>query len=144
MDPVLLQIPTYFDIIPKKDARDLRTIRGKLEADKYISKEAWEADIQLMADNAIKFNGAESEVGLLGVKLLQRSRELLTSVGTQPQGKKRQAPETNEANKKQKTGWYDYGDEFLESGEFLFSRVSSAFIQVHGYIFTRKFAVRGW
>ena len=103
VDPVLLQIPTYFDVIPRKDARDLRTIRGKLEADKYVMKEAWEADLQLMVDNAIKFNGEESEVGLLGVKLMQRTRELLASTASlQQQGKKRQAPETNEPNKKQK------------------------------------------
>ena len=99
---MLLQIPTYFDVIPKKDARDLRTIRGKLEADKYVSKEAWEADVQLMVNNAIKFNGEESEVGQLGVKLMQRVRELLSTTSTLQQGKKRQAPETNEPNKKQK------------------------------------------
>lgn len=63
VDPVALEIPTYFEIIPKKDARDLRTIRQKLEGDKYETVEAFEADVELMFGNAIKFNGAESEIG---------------------------------------------------------------------------------
>ncbi|EJU02667.1 hypothetical protein DACRYDRAFT_21692 [Dacryopinax primogenitus] len=62
VDPVALGIPTYFDVIPKKDARDLSTIKTKLDQDKYDSIEALDADIRLMVDNAIKFNGAESEV----------------------------------------------------------------------------------
>ncbi len=37
-------IPTYSDMIPRKDARDLRTIREKLDADKYDSVAAFEAD----------------------------------------------------------------------------------------------------
>jgi hypothetical protein len=60
---VLLQIPTYFDVIPKKDARDLSTIKQKLDADKYDSVDALKADIDLMIHNAILFNGADSEVG---------------------------------------------------------------------------------
>ena len=50
----------YHDIIPKKEARDLRTIRSKLDTDKYDSIDAWEADMMLMFSNAIKFNGLES------------------------------------------------------------------------------------
>ena len=53
VDPVLLQIPTYFDVIPKKNARDLRTIRQKLDADKYDSIDAWEADMDLMIEVCI-------------------------------------------------------------------------------------------
>ncbi|KAJ3895800.1 hypothetical protein GG344DRAFT_72802 [Lentinula edodes] len=69
VDPVLLGIPTYFDVIPRKDARDLRTIKQKLDADKYETVDAFEADIDLMVRNAIKFNGADSEVGLIAAKV---------------------------------------------------------------------------
>ncbi|KAJ3797877.1 TATA-binding protein associated factor Taf2 [Lentinula aff. detonsa] len=69
VDPVLLGIPTYFDVIPRKDARDLRTIKQKLDADKYETVDAFEADIGLMVRNAIKFNGADSEVGLIAAKV---------------------------------------------------------------------------
>lgn len=93
VDPVVLGIPTYFDIIPRKDARDLRTIRSKLETDKYDSIDAWEADMQLMARNAITFNGPESEVGQIAARLQHRIREdaaKLKSPAAQ-QGKKRAA-----------------------------------------------------
>ncbi|KAJ3487118.1 hypothetical protein NLI96_g3752 [Meripilus lineatus] len=57
VDPIALGIPTYFDVIPRRDARDLRTIRQKLDADKYDTVEALEADLDLMIDNALHFNG---------------------------------------------------------------------------------------
>lgn len=79
VDPVLLGIPTYFDIIPRKDARDLRTIRQKLDADKYDTVEAYESDMALMVRNAIKFNGADSDVGQLATALHNRSKELLAN-----------------------------------------------------------------
>jgi transcription initiation factor TFIID subunit 2 len=80
VDPVALGIPTYFDVIPKKNARDLKTIRFKLEADKYGSPEALEADIDLMIDNAIAFNGVESEVGQIGTKLRARVQDELARI----------------------------------------------------------------
>jgi len=79
VDPVALGIPTYYDIIPHKDARDLKTIRQKLDNDKYDTMEAFEADLELMLDNAIKFNGADSEVGLIANSVRQRLDELMTT-----------------------------------------------------------------
>jgi transcription initiation factor TFIID subunit 2 len=76
VDPVALGVPTYFDIIPRRDARDLRTIRQKLDADKYDTVEAFEADLELMLGNAIKFNGLESEVGNITVTMQNRVHEL--------------------------------------------------------------------
>ena len=78
MDPVALGIPTYFDVIPRKNARDLRTIRQKIDADKYDSVEGFEADLDLMVDNAITFNGADSEVGQLAFLLRDKYRDLLS------------------------------------------------------------------
>ncbi|KZT72927.1 hypothetical protein DAEQUDRAFT_685309 [Daedalea quercina L-15889] len=80
VDPELLGIPTYFDVIPRKDARDLRTIRQKLDADKYESVDAWEADMDLMIDNAILFNGADSEVGKIAAVVRNKYKELMSSL----------------------------------------------------------------
>lgn len=67
MDPIALGVPQYYDVIPKHTARDLRTIRQKLEADKYESIQAWEEDVDLMIQNAIRFNGEDSEVGMMAI-----------------------------------------------------------------------------
>ena len=91
VDPVLLQIPTYFDIIPKKDARDLSTIKQKLDADKYDSADALKADIDLMIHNAILFNGADSEVGQIAMVVKKRFYELFNI----SKSKKRKEAETN-------------------------------------------------
>ncbi|KZT08630.1 uncharacterized protein LAESUDRAFT_45791 [Laetiporus sulphureus 93-53] len=84
VDPIALGIPTYFDRIPRKDARDLRTIREKLDADKYDSVAAWEADMNLMANNAIKFNGATSEVGQMATAIRRRYQEMVTPLKSSP------------------------------------------------------------
>lgn len=79
VDPIALGIPTYHDVIPKKDARDLRTIRQKLDTDKYDTVEAFESDIDLMLKNAIKFNGVDSEVGLIALAFEDRFQALLAA-----------------------------------------------------------------
>ena len=92
VDPVALGIPTYFDVIPRKDARDLKTVQTKLNQDKYETVDAFEADLDLMIDNAILFNGAESDVGLMAVDMQNRYRELLAGVRGPTNGK-RKGPE---------------------------------------------------
>ncbi|KAJ1025442.1 hypothetical protein NDA13_004253 [Ustilago tritici] len=62
VDPVALGIPTYFDIIPKNDARDLSLIESKLKADKYDSFAAFDADIKLMLKNCYTFNAPDEGV----------------------------------------------------------------------------------
>lgn len=62
VDPVALGIPTYFDVIPKKDARDLSLIESKLKADKYDSFAAFDADIKLMLKNCYTFNALDEGV----------------------------------------------------------------------------------
>ena len=91
VDPVLLQIPTYFDVIPKKDARDLSTIKQKLDGDKYDSVDGLRADIDLMIHNAVLFNGADSEVGQIANVVKKRFYELLNI----SKSKKRKEAETN-------------------------------------------------
>ncbi|KAH8094603.1 hypothetical protein BXZ70DRAFT_1009904 [Cristinia sonorae] len=80
VDPIALEIPMYHEVIPKKDARDLRTIRQKLEADKYDSVEAFEADLDLMVDNALLFNGQTSEVGKIAYMLKDKYKEMLSGL----------------------------------------------------------------
>ena len=101
----MLQIPTYFDVIPKKNARDLRTIRQKLDADKYDSVESFEADLDLMIDNAITFNGADSEVGQVAMVLRDKYRDLLSSLrGTGPVKRKSGDKSTPQPSKKARLG----------------------------------------
>ncbi len=88
-------IPTYYDLIPKKNARDLGTIKSKLDGDKYDTTDAWEGDLSLMIQNALIFNGEESEVGQLALQLESRFRSLLAGLQGGPapvQNKKRAAP----------------------------------------------------
>ena len=82
MDPIALGIPMYFDIIPRKDARDLSTIKQKLDTDKYDSVDAFEADLDLMIDNAIRFNGSDSEVGKISYIVRGKYRDMLSSLRT--------------------------------------------------------------
>jgi transcription initiation factor TFIID subunit 2 len=104
VDPVLLGIPTYYDVIPKKDARDLRTIRQKLDTDKYDSMEAFEADVDLMSNNAIKFNGAESEVGAIAFDFRDRFRSLMSAYKSGASKKRKDGDSgTPQPSKKAKT-----------------------------------------
>ncbi|KAH7886186.1 hypothetical protein F5I97DRAFT_2026435 [Phlebopus sp. FC_14] len=106
VDPVLLGIPTYFQVIPKKDARDLRTIRTKLDTDKYESVEAFEADVDLMIRNAITFNGADSEVGRIACVVRDRVKDMLSNIRSGGSTKKRKDGEkgTPQPTKKAKIG----------------------------------------
>ncbi|SNX84333.1 related to TAF2 - component of TFIID complex [Melanopsichium pennsylvanicum] len=62
VDPVALGIPTYFDIIPRKDARDLSLIENKLKSDRYESFAAFDVDIKLMLKNCYTFNAADPAI----------------------------------------------------------------------------------
>jgi len=103
VDPIALGIPQYYDIIPRKDARDLKTIRQKLDTDKYETPEGWEADIDLMIRNAIHFNGEESEVGQIAVAFGNRIKELRAQQGVKKRreserpGDQQQQPATKKA-----------------------------------------------
>jgi transcription initiation factor TFIID subunit 2 len=104
VDPVALGIPQYHEIIPRKDARDLRTIRQKLDADKYDTPEAWEADIELMIRNAVHFNGEESEVGQIALGFGSRIRELRAQQGQKKRRESERPEQQQPAAKKAKLG----------------------------------------
>jgi transcription initiation factor TFIID subunit 2 len=55
-----------------------------LDSDKYDSIEGFDADIDLMIRNAIKFNGPDSEVGLIAAGLRSRTTELLANAKAGP------------------------------------------------------------
>lgn len=100
---MLLGIPTYFDVIPKKNARDLRMIRSKLDADKYESVQAFEADMTLMTDNAILFNGIDSEVGKVAVLLHRKIKEAIDGWNSSQLKKRKDNDKgTSQPNKKAK------------------------------------------
>ena len=94
VDPILLGIPDYHKVVPRKEARDLKTIRNKLDSDKYDSLDAFEADIQLMVDNAIKFNGYGSDVGNKGERLLERVKDMVQPIRQGLQKKRKEEQES--------------------------------------------------
>jgi bromodomain-containing factor 1 len=55
VDPVALNIPTYFDHI--KQPMDIGTVDKKLKAGKYGSADEWIADVRLIFWNCYRFNG---------------------------------------------------------------------------------------
>jgi len=57
VDPVVLQIPTYFAVI--KEPMDLMQVRTKLEADQYKTTTDFAMDARLVFGNAMRFNPAE-------------------------------------------------------------------------------------
>ena len=58
VDPVKMNIPQYFDVI--KNPMDLKTVLNKLEDRQYPDAASLRADVDLIWDNAILFNGEES------------------------------------------------------------------------------------
>lgn len=100
VDPVALNIPTYFDIIPKRDARDLRTIRHKLDTDQYDSVEAFEADIALMVRNAITFNGPESEIAVVARLLKHKVKDMLSGIKPQAPAEREKEMKLSSSDKK--------------------------------------------
>ncbi len=104
VDPIALGIPQYHDIIPRKDARDMRTIRQKLDTDKYDTPEGWEVDMDLMIRNAIHFNGEESEVGQIAVAFRERIKESRTQQGLKRRKESEKGGGDQPAAKKAKLG----------------------------------------
>ncbi|KUL84646.1 hypothetical protein ZTR_06687 [Talaromyces verruculosus] len=67
VDPIKLNIPSYFTIIT--EPMDLSTIEGKLKKNQYNTVAEIVADVDLMAGNAAKFNGPDHIVAQEGQKL---------------------------------------------------------------------------
>ncbi|QGA17586.1 hypothetical protein EYB26_005257 [Talaromyces marneffei] len=67
VDPIKLNIPSYFTIIT--EPMDLSTIESKLKKNQYNAVAEIVADVDLMAGNAAKFNGPDHIVAQEGQKL---------------------------------------------------------------------------
>lgn len=67
VDPVKLNIPSYFQII--KEPMDLGTIEQKLKNNAYQSPQSVINDFDLMIRNALTFNGPDHAVSIEGRKL---------------------------------------------------------------------------
>jgi E1A/CREB-binding protein len=68
VDPVELGLPDYFDII--KTPMDLALIEKRLVMGQYKEFEEVQRDTELVFDNAILYNGEDSQVGELAQKLI--------------------------------------------------------------------------
>ena len=68
VDPVELGIPDYFDIV--EHPMDLMLVSNKLEDGAYKDIASFERDTKLVFENAILFNGDDSDVGEMAKELL--------------------------------------------------------------------------
>ena len=69
VDPVELGLSDYFDVV--KHPMHLAKIEEKLEDGAYKDMESFEKDVHLVFDNAIVYNGEESDVGEMASDILK-------------------------------------------------------------------------
>ncbi|XP_070498831.1 bromodomain testis-specific protein-like [Chironomus tepperi] len=60
VDPIAYQCPDYYDII--KNPMDLNTMQEKMERGDYKTPEDFAADIRLIIDNTLTYNGPDHEI----------------------------------------------------------------------------------
>jgi len=63
VDPVLFSLPDYFEVV--KNPMHLLLVKKKLENAVYTDMASFERDVKLVFENAILYNGEESDVGTL-------------------------------------------------------------------------------
>ena len=68
VDPVALGLPDYFDVV--KNPMHLELVKKKLENAIYADMEGFERDVKLVFENAILYNGEDSEVGELAQSMI--------------------------------------------------------------------------
>ncbi|KAL9087878.1 MAG: hypothetical protein Q9165_006440 [Trypethelium subeluteriae] len=78
VDPVKLNLPTYFEII--QTPMDLKTIESKLKSSEYKSVAELASDFDLMIQNSHTFNGAQHPVSVAGSNLQAYFRKALSKV----------------------------------------------------------------
>ena len=67
VDPVELNLPDYFEVIKKP--MDLSKVKERLETESYVHVDDVRNDVSLVFNNAILYNGENSEVGQMAIKL---------------------------------------------------------------------------
>jgi transcription initiation factor TFIID subunit 2 len=76
-----------------------------LDGDKYDSVDTFEADLDLMVDNAITFNGEESDVGLVAAQMRDLYRRLTSEWRSNLSKKRKDGDQlTPQPTKRAKTG----------------------------------------
>ena len=68
VDPVVFGLPDYFEVV--KNPMHLRLVKKKLENAVYTDMASFERDVKLVFENAILYNGEESEVGQLAKSMM--------------------------------------------------------------------------
>merc|ERR1711935_782783 len=63
VDPVVFGLPDYFEVV--KNPMHLLLVKKKLENAVYTDMASFERDVKLVFENAILYNGEESDVGTL-------------------------------------------------------------------------------
>ena len=69
VDPVVLNLPDYFDVV--KNPMHLALIKKKLSNNDYSCMETFAHDTKLVFNNAILYNGEDSDVGQMAAVLLR-------------------------------------------------------------------------
>jgi len=78
VDPVALGLPDYFDVVKKP--MHLELVKKKLENAIYADMDSFERDARLVFENAILYNGEDSEVGNLAQTMLSELSTLYQDV----------------------------------------------------------------
>lgn len=82
-----LKLPTYPDII--KQPMDLSTVETKLRNNEYDSVQSCVDDLQLIVDNARKFNGPDHAITHAAYGMLEYVYERLETISQPAQRRKR-------------------------------------------------------
>lgn len=68
VDPVVFGLPDYFEVV--KNPMHLLLVKKKLENAVYTDMASFERDVKLVFENAILYNGEDSEVGQLAKTMM--------------------------------------------------------------------------
>ncbi|BGP14759.1 hypothetical protein JCM10213_004302 [Rhodosporidiobolus nylandii] len=82
---LVAMVPNYHQFIPPENARDMVMLRRNIEADKYQTIEALEADFDLMIRNCYTFNGTESHVSYSAKELNEKFKKGILRIKTDSQ-----------------------------------------------------------
>ena len=73
VDPIELGLPDYFEVI--ENPMDLNLVKTQLENFRYENFEDVRRDVNLVFENAILYNGDDSDVGIMANKMLDLFKE---------------------------------------------------------------------
>eukprot|EP00472_Partenskyella_glossopodia_P011362 CAMPEP_0197524370 /NCGR_PEP_ID=MMETSP1318-20131121/9069_1 /TAXON_ID=552666 /ORGANISM="Partenskyella glossopodia, Strain RCC365" /LENGTH=608 /DNA_ID=CAMNT_0043077311 /DNA_START=86 /DNA_END=1915 /DNA_ORIENTATION=+ len=99
VDPVKLNIPTYLDVI--ETPMDLGTIKNNLLMGLYAGVDQFAADVRLVWNNAIRFNGKGSDVAKMAEEMSEYFEERFKKLVNAPFEKKSSVKKKKKQPKKQ-------------------------------------------